>query len=244
MTAPRRFKVGLYLNDTNANLEKFVRCLKQWNMAFESVWKDDLQRLAPGDVDVLLLHGGWYGIDRKPAQDQGDVRATEKNIRDAEAVRNFARAGGGVVGVCCGAYNVVWLGLLAAEISRMAGVGMHQLEVADAAHPIAREEIQRAEGRTDREWLAVPCLRVSGPILLPKNKGQMVFSYDWEQRLGAVVAGDFGKGRAVAVSPHPEMGENERGRELRDEPLMPASKILRSALLWSAGDQWLDGAGS
>ena len=36
------------------------------------------------------------------------------------AVRRFAAAGGGVVGVCAGAFNVVWLGLIEADPFRAA----------------------------------------------------------------------------------------------------------------------------
>jgi hypothetical protein len=231
----RPLHVGLYINDPKATILRHVRCLISWGMRFRSVWRGDLAALKPGDCDVLLLHGGWYGIDRVPAQNQGDVRATPENRRMAAAVRRFVREGGGVVGVCCGAFNVVWLGLIEAEISRACGAGMHALEVVDAKHPIAKPVLRRAEGRKDRRWQPVPCMRVNGPIFFPKNKRQMVFSYDWEQRLGAVLAGGYGRGRAVALSPHPEMTGNERDGTVSAEPLLPASGIYRAALLWAAG---------
>ncbi len=234
MTAPP-LCVGLYVNDPKANILKHVRCLRNWGMRFHSVWREDLATLKPGDCDVLLLHGGWYGIDRVPGQEQHDFSSTPEHRRMANAVRRFVREGGGVVGVCCGAFNVVWLGLIEAEISRLGGVGMHALEVVDEKHPIAKPVLRRAKGRKDRRWLPIPCMRVSGPIFFPKKKGQMLLSYDWEQRLGAVLAGGYGRGRAVAISPHPEMTENERDQSLLNEPLMPVSEMLRAALLWSAG---------
>ena len=42
MVAPMRLKVGLYVNDPQANLLKFVRALRDWNMDFVSVWRDQL----------------------------------------------------------------------------------------------------------------------------------------------------------------------------------------------------------
>jgi hypothetical protein len=144
------------------------------------------------------------------------------------------REGGGVVGVCCGAFNVVWLGLIEADISRSYGVGLHSLEVVDGRHPIVRGVIERDRGRNDRRWLPLNVVRVSGPIFFPKHPRQMVLSYDWEHRLGAVLAADYGKGRAVAISPHPEMTEHEADTELRNEPLMKASGLLKNALYWSA----------
>ena len=202
-------------------------------MRFHSVWREDLASLKPGDCDVLLLHGGWYGIDRIPGQNQFDRKATPEHRRMANAVRRFVRGGGGVVGVCCGAFNVVWLGLIEAEVSRMQGSGPHALEVADEKHPVVKPILRRAKGRRDRRWL--PVLRWNGPILFPKRREQMLLSYDWEQRLGAVLAGGYGRGRAVAISPHPEMTENERDQSLLNELLMPVSEMLRAALLWSAG---------
>jgi hypothetical protein len=231
---PRKLKVGLYLDDPGANVLKFVRALRQWRMSFVSIWREELSQLRPGDVDVLLLHGGWYGIDRVPGQNQGDRKRLPEHQAMATAARRFVSEGGGVVGVCCGAFNVVWLGLIEADISRSYGVGLHSLEVVDGRHPIVRGVIERAKGRKDRRWLPLNVVRVSGPIFFPKHPRQMVLSYDWEHRLGAVLAADYGKGRAVAISPHPEMTEHETDTELRHEPLMKVAGILKNALYWSA----------
>jgi len=67
----------------------------------------------------------------------------------AAAVRMFVGAGGGIVGVCAGAFNVVWLGLVEADISRAVGAGPHSLEVVDEKHPIVRPVLERAKGRKD-----------------------------------------------------------------------------------------------
>lgn len=228
-------RIGLYVNDPKSTILRHVRCLLNWEMRFHTVLREDLATLRPGDCDVLLLHGGWYGIDRIPSQEQHRFRTTPAHRKMGEAVRGFVRAGGGVVGICCGAFNVVWLGLLEAEISRSQGAGLHALEIVDATHPIAKSVRRRAQGRRDRRWLPVPCVRVNGPIFFPKRKEQMVFSYDWEQRLGAVLAGGYGRGRAVAISPHPEMTEDELERYVTSTPRMPVAAMYRAAILWAAG---------
>jgi len=235
MKIAKPLSIGLYVNDPKANILKFVRCFREWGMNFVSIPRSKLSGLRPGDCDVLMLHGGWYGIDRQPGQNQSDVKATPENFRMAAAVRNFTKAGGGVVGVCCGAYNVVWLGLIEAEMSRSHGVGPHSLEVVDEKHPIVKSVLVKAKSNADRRWMPVPCVRVSGPFLFPKNPKHLLLSYDWEHRLGAVLAAPYGRGRAVAISPHPEMTENERGLEVLNEPLMPVSNLLRASLEWSAG---------
>jgi hypothetical protein len=110
------------------------------------------------------------------------------------------------------------------------------MEVVDEAHPILAGVSVRTQGREDRKWNAIPTLRVNGPIFFPADPGQMVLSYDWEHRMGAVLAAPFGKGRAVAISPHPEYVEGEQpfGPAI-DGPLPPAAGLLRNALYWSAG---------
>lgn len=232
----RRLRVGLYVNDRNATTPRFVRCMQLWNMSFRAVWRDELAALKPGDVDVLLLHGGWYGIDRVPGQNQHEgVERHPEHDAAAAAVRAFVQAGGGVVGVCCGAFNVVWLGLIEADISRTPGAGMHQLEAVAPEHPICAGVVQRAEGRSDRAWRPVPVIRVNGPLLFPKHPDTMILSYDWEHRLGAVLAGSFGRGRAVAMSPHPERTEHDLGADIPGEPLMPCAGLLKNALEWAGG---------
>jgi phosphoribosylformylglycinamidine (FGAM) synthase-like amidotransferase family enzyme len=229
-----RLRVALYLNDRKSQVARFVRCLQQWEFDFTTVWRQDLGRLQPGDADVLLLHGGWYGLDRVPGQEQYGEQTPADDPALADAVRGFAAAGGGVVGVCCGAFNVVWLGLVPADISRAAGVGMHQLEVQAPNHPVAAGVCEPA-GRADREWKPLQVVRFNGPILFPKADAQMVFSYDWEGRLGAVVAADYGDGRAVAISPHPERTADDIGADMPDDPLLPVAGVLRDSLLWAAG---------
>ena len=230
-----KLRVGLYIKDPKANVLKFVRCLKEWQMPFTSIYRDELKHLKTGDVDVLLLHGGWYGIDRAPGQNQFDKRELPGDKPRADAVRRFVSAGGGIVGVCCGAFNIVWLGLIEADISRAQGTGMHALEVVDEKHPIARGVLERAKGRKDRKWKPLPILRVSGPILFPKAARQMIFSYDWEHRLGAVLAAPYGKGRAVAISPHPEAAAHETDMEILNESPMKVSLLLKNALRWATG---------
>ncbi len=230
-------KIGLYINDPQADILPIVRALRAWNLRFEALWRADLRRLKPGDVDVLLLHGGWYGLDREPGMDQhGPQQRGPEHRALAAAVRGFVMTGGGIVGLCCGAYNVIWMDLIEADISRTSGVGPHALETVDGRHPIVKGVVERAVGRRDRAWLPLPVMRIGGPVMFPKHREHMLMSYDWEGRLGAVLAAPCGRGRAVAISPHPErlIGETETGA-LQTGPLPRCALLLRNALLWSAG---------
>ncbi len=235
MKSCNRLHVGIFVNDRNANILRFIRCLTFWGMRFSPVWRDELESLPASGIDVLLLPGGWYGIGRVPGQDQYVVSATAADKRQGAAVRRFVRNGGGLVGVCAGAFNVVWLGLIDADISRTSGAGIHSLEMVQASHPLLKGVARRAVGRKDRRWQAVPVMRISGPVFFPKDSQTLIASYDWEQRLGAVLAADADRGRAVAVSPHPERTEHDSGLcEVPLAPLMPVAVLLRNALLWAA----------
>lgn len=236
MTAPKknsRLRIGVYVNQQQATTLRFLRCLQLWDLAYQSIYRDELEQLPEMAVDVLLLHGGWYGIDRIPGQDQDKFETTPEQKRDGDAVRNFVAGGGGVIGVCCGAFNVVWLGLIPARISRMDGVGMHSIEVVNADHPIAAGVVRRTQGRTDRRWEKLPVIRMNGPILFPENPSDMVFSYDWEHRLGAVLAGSYGQGRAVAISPHPERTSGDTEATVLMNDLLPVAGVLRQSLNWA-----------
>ena len=234
-------RVGLYVHDSRADILRLVRCLRAWGLPFTTVRPDALKALKPGAVDVLLLHGGWYGIDREPGMEQhGQQQAGPEHQARADAVRAFVRAGGGIVGLCAGAYNVVWLGLIAADISRTHGVGPHALETVDAAHPIVKGVVEPA-GQAHRAWKPLPVMRVNGPVFFPKHPEQMLMSYDWEHRLGALLAAPAGGGRAAAFSPHPEMREDESGTDnLTEGPLPRAALLLRNALYWSGGRECPD----
>jgi hypothetical protein len=111
------------------------------------------------------------------------------------------------------------------------------LEVVNPRHPICRGIVRRCTRHAQRQWEQLPAIRINGPIFFPKDRRTMVLSYDWEQRLGAVLAGAFGHGRAVAISPHPERTQNETAPDspMRSDDLMPAAGILRNALYWAAG---------
>lgn len=92
MTAPKknsRLRIGVYVNQQQATTLRFLRCLQLWDLAYQSIYRDELEQLPEMAVDVLLLHGGWYGIDRIPGQDQDKFETTLEQKRDGDAVRNF-----------------------------------------------------------------------------------------------------------------------------------------------------------
>ena len=173
------------------------------------------------------------------------ARALGESGRDV--VRAYVRRGGGVLGVCAGAYlcsaHYDWsLDLVDASVLTgvidVPGVGRKQMWY--------RGEGTMVEGElTDRGRQLFPDVNpefevhyANGPIIAPKGNDALA-DYEvwawyrsetglWEAQKGtmihtpAIVANGFGSGRVVSMGPHPEFSQ-----ELH-------SLILRS-ILWAAG---------
>ncbi|GMV98026.1 MAG: hypothetical protein AMXMBFR83_23790 [Phycisphaerae bacterium] len=171
-----------------------------------------VERVGPADIragvldqfDVVMFTGGTGSGQAKALEDAGRA-----------AVRRFVGSGGGYVGICAGAYLACsgfdWgLGILDAKTrsslwrrgtgtvklavsgDAILGLGMGEFDVRYANGPIL--EPARDEKIPDYVTLAT-----FGTELAENDtpKGIMVGS-------PAAVAGDFGRGRVLCFSPHPE----------------------------------------
>ncbi|MHC4872053.1 MAG: hypothetical protein ACYTFY_09425 [Planctomycetota bacterium] len=230
-------KVGLYCHAPETDLRRFERCLNHWGFPYDILHREEFSDLPDKGFDTLLLHGGWYGIDRTPGQNREDFTQNAEQLKRGEILKNYVKDGSGLIGICAGSYNVIWMDFIKAEVSRMDGVGMHSMEVVQSGHPVLRDNVFCTENRSDRLYKNIPVVRFNGPMFFPEEKDSLVLSYDWEQRIGAVLADTFGRGRAAAISPHPERTENdlEDASDPLDEPLMPVADVLKNAILWTAG---------
>ncbi len=153
-----------------------------------------------------------------------------------EQVRQFVAAGGGYVGVCAGAYlasaDYDWsLNLLDARVldRRHWARGFGNVKL--AVTPVASEKLG-----------VPPSITVyyhQGPLLAPAGKKEIPDYIEWAQFVTevrkkgvpggvmpgttAIAAGEFGAGRVLAISPHPE-----RTGEL--------NHVLPAAIRWAAGN--------
>ena len=176
-----------------------------------------LRRVAPADIcegaleqfEVVIFGGG-----------SGHGQADGLQAAGRRAVRRFVRNGGGYVGICAGAYlataNYAWsLALIEADsIDRKhwrRGKGQVEIELT----PRGRKFFQ-GDGPA-----AFQIYFQNGPILAPADSDDLSpYRVLARYRTGigkdgadpeimidtpAIVMGRFGKGRAVAFSPHPDM---------------------------------------
>lgn len=200
----------LVFQDLGANdsgPENLRRCLDSAEFTFRRVKGIEIREGALDEADVLIQPGG-----------SGSKQAEALGEAGREKVRDFVRRGGGYVGVCAGAYlattDYTWsLGILDAKV-------------------IDREHWARGFGPVDVKlsksgcgFFARPSGSVSiyyhqGPLLAPGGRDDVpdyeplgTFATEIAKKgaptgvmIGttAFAQGEYGKGRVLCFSPHPE----------------------------------------
>jgi glutamine amidotransferase-like uncharacterized protein len=213
----------------------------------ESAPKYVIHHVGPADIragvldqfDVVIFPGG-----------SGSKEAAAIGQDGCSAVRDFVKAGGGYVGICAGAFlasaKYDWsLALVNANTftgnREIPGVGVKSMWYRGTG--TVKMELTR-EGREilgDMPGL-IDVRYANGPILSPADKKDLpnyvplaLFRTEislWEPQKGtmintpAIVASKFGKGRAIAISPHPE---GKAGLE----------SLVQRAVTWVAGESVL-----
>ena len=213
---PRAIRVAIYAGEgvSKGDPAQVEACLaeakgfKVKTVSAKEIRDGDLEK-----YDVLIHPGGSGSGQAKALSDEGRQR-----------VRQFVERGGGFVGICAGAYlasaEYPWaLKLLDARVVDdehwARGVGEVKLRFPSAG---------RDALGTDQETEAM-CYE-NGPLLGPANNGDIpdfesLATFETEIRKNdapigvmkgttAIARGEFGKGRVVCFSPHPE---KTRGRE-------------------------------
>jgi glutamine amidotransferase PdxT len=211
---------------TGVSTRNMKKCLDSSpDFAFQTVTAEDIRQNALSKCDVIICPGGNAP---KQAQNLG--------TEGCQAIREFVRSGGGYVGFCAGSYlasaHFTWdLGILNAKVVDRdhwaRGNGNVTLKITP--------EGKRILGATDE---IVTCYYAQGPLLEPSNLTnvppyQVLATFNSEiAKKGApsgvmigttaVAAGDYGKGRVLCFSPHPEMTKGLEG-------------FVRRAVRWAAG---------
>jgi hypothetical protein len=158
------------------------------------------------DKDVVIFTGG---SGSKQGNALGEAGRAE--------VQRFVREGGGYLGICGGAYlacsRYTWgLGLLNAETVSSKwrrGAGQVQVEATPAGQRLTAWSAERREIRYDNG----PIIKPAGRTDLAPYEPLVVFRTELAEHgtpagvmvdTPAIVRGEFGKGRVIISSPHPE----------------------------------------
>jgi len=216
-------RIAMYAGK-GANPPRLSRLLRRFGFSVSPVQNADLPGLRDQGYDLLYLPGGWY-------------RFQPPEIR---ALRAFVRQGGGCVGTCAGAYNVAgFIPLIPGQVLRPSLRGRFYMEPQQGAHPILRGVVHRCTRHKHRRWEPIAVTLLGGPFILPKDPATIIASYDAEGTIGALVAAEVGRGRAVAMAPHPEhplaaLPRSDNRHERKPLPQGDTRLIIRNAVLWAA----------
>lgn len=187
--------------------------------------------------DVLVLPGGSGGK-------QGRSLGREKR----DAIRNFAQSGGGIVGICAGAYlcsshypwslHVINTGVYN-TMEEIPGVGKKSMwfrggpEDVSVQFTVDGTELLTPEATAKVRYQNGPIISPGPETDLPKYKVLAWFRSEvakYEPQKGtmvdtpAIVSASFGTGRIMSISPHPEATVSLR-------------HALVNAVRWAAGRQ-------
>lgn len=217
-------RVAMYVGE-GTDSAALVSRLKAFGFQVREATLANLDGLKPGDCDVLYLPGGWYFFEP----------------RTRDAIRAFVHAGGGCVGSCAGASNIAGhIPIIPGRVLRNDMRGRLFLEPRQGNHPVLRGVVRPCTRHSARAWEPIAVTHFGGPFMLPEDKSTIVAAYDVEGEIGAILAAEVGKGRAVAVASHPEFGlaalhpDDPARPEKTPLPQGDASLIVRNAVLWAS----------
>ena len=231
-------RIGVYSHSTNET--KAAGIVRVFSLILTKEKGYALQRVKPQDIraggltnlDVLIMPGG-----------SGSKQATNLETSGCEAIRQFVKNGGGYVGICAGAYlassHYPWsLSLINAQVIDRQhwarGKGNVILTFSEAGqralgHPEAEVEVYYGQG---------PLYGRGTNDALPPYEELAVYKTEVAKEnvpegvpMGvmpgktAIARSEYGKGRVVCYSPHPE------------KPFQPVFHLIENGVRWAAGKE-------
>lgn len=204
-----------------------IRFLRGHGFEVESIDEPQLGAISTADCAVLCLPGGWYSFD-EPIN---------------RAIRDYVAAGGGCVAMCAGAGLVAGpIGLIPGRVFQLNVRGRLLMEPRQGRHPLLRDVVQPCRRHAEREFEPIAVTLIGGPIMVPDDPTSIVATFDTSGELAAICAAAVGRGRVVALSPHPELpladlpvadpSRNDGGDRLHQGD---QSLLLRNAVHWAMG---------
>lgn len=231
-------RVGVYSHATNeAKASGIVRVFStiltpEKNFTVQRVKPEDIRTGALSHLDVLIMPGG-----------SGSKQATNLETSGREAIQQFVKNGGGYVGICAGAYlassHYPWsLNLINASVidrqhwARGKGnviLTLSELGQKSLGHPEKEVEVYYGQGPlygrgTNDTLPAYEELAVYQTEVAKENVPAGV-PMGVMQGKTAIARSDYGKGRVICYSPHPE------------KPFQPVFHLIENGVRWAAGKE-------
>ncbi|MHC4871093.1 MAG: BPL-N domain-containing protein [Planctomycetota bacterium] len=159
----------------------------------------------------------------------GGAELYERDLGKAgiKNLKNFVENGGGYIGICAGSYFAIDNGLMPGKYLKMKGIGIHFLENFKR-HPIFK-------GYKKDEQIKIA--RINGPMMELNKPAKSLLDYDDEGRFSCVAISQYGKGKVVCFSAHPEGAVGWDGGDYNpyffvDGKYNKSSLMLENALKW------------
>ena len=223
-----RLRVGVF-DDAGASESKVMRVLDPADNLLATVFgPKDVKSEVLSQFDVLIFPGG-----------SGSAQGKAIGAKGREVIRDYVQSGGGVIGICAGAYlcssHYQWsLNLMNAKVFNV------MVDVPKLGRKSMWYRGKATNVEVEVNKMGEPILGISGthairyqngPILSPGNRPDLPeFStlayfrtengiYEAQKNTmvntPAVVVSQFGKGRVLAISPHFE-STKDRGKVILD----------------------------
>lgn len=213
---PAKLKIAMY-DDAGATSSKeklIVAVQKDDRFVVERLKADDIRAGKLQDYRAVLLPGGSSSKQGNTLEEEG-----------REAVRKFVKNGGGYIGVCAGAYLATndydWsLHILNAKVIDRKhwarGIADLELSLSSPGKDLFGQSADRLTLRYHQGPLLAPAEKEGLPEYrelarfeaeVAKNgapKGVMIGTT-------AIAAAEFGAGRVLCFSPHPELTKDQEG---------------------------------
>lgn len=177
------------------------------------------QSIRPEDMDTVDL--SQYSVLFFPPGPR--YKLTDS---DAQKFKEYVKNGGGYVGVCQGAYYAAESGLLDMDVYASNVWGIFKIRLTPNLLTDGRkEEISMHFG--------------NGPIMVPRSGCKAVATYvmtlPGKAIPGAIIVGEYGKGRIVVFGPHPRGGtvSSKGTRAHWTGTLLDTERMLVNALLYA-----------
>jgi glutamine amidotransferase PdxT len=182
--------VCVYAGDGAVLASDVEVALDKLEMTYREVGEQGIRGGGLEGCSLLIIPGGYTARYVDALGEEG-----------FEQIREFVAGGGGYIGICAGAYiaarNVEvpsrppGLGIIGIRNERKAGRGLKTIIIAKPAHSVVRG----SKGKVDIWYQNGPMMKVGKGV-------EMLAVY--EEGAAAIVCANYGQGRVVIFSPHPE----------------------------------------
>ncbi len=206
----RRIRVGVYFDvGTGKSRNDVIDALDRYDdVSIVRLNAEDIRTGKLADIDVLIQPGG-----------SGSKQGNHLGEDGRHAIRGYVGDGGGFIGICGGAYlataHYKWslniLDAMVVDTQHWArGHGMVKIGITDAGKSLLETSNPQL---TIQYW--------QGPLLAPADRPEIkdyetIATFDTEiaengapkgvmPGTTAIAKGEFGKGRVICFSPHPEL---------------------------------------